>query len=419
MELVHNDIDYQVSEKNGCFNLSTGIKEDFACFVLWEDALPKQEEIVRDLQANFEVIANILVYWTEINYTRNIERLYERYGNSSKFLGIIKKHGKPPFRVIIVKDPCPFYTWKKSVSGNIEPSNERVVDAKRRYRSFFEKPYQVHSSNNIEEFLVQSVLIFGKDYLEKIFASPDLVEGELYKDLEGADGWESWSHLFSVINYCCRYIVLRNFQSLPFELEDADIDFLTDDFQRLASVANIYQDSKREYKGVLKVSSFSVDADIRFIGDNYFSTQWQRSVLDRRVMYNGFWVPAKDDHFFTLLYHCKVHKLSLKNKYFLVLRQLAKDMRFDWFDERQLNNDAEMGKLLGGYYRSNLYYYADPLDVGVGKNKSVVKFLPAVEKTKRNGFDKNLKRFIRLVFLGLKNPHKVPRYILKKIKLYS
>lgn len=122
-------------------------------------------------------------------------------------------------------------------------------------------------------------------------------QATIQKDLEGAGGWQNWKHLFRTINPCCRYLVLRNFEALPDSLEDADIDLLTDNFQRFASAANVFQKTNRPYKGTLNISGVRVPTDIRFLGDNYFDGQWQRTVLQRRELVNEVYVPAQDDFF--------------------------------------------------------------------------------------------------------------------------
>lgn len=407
------NVKYSPVDKDGRFSLSNGLEEDFACFALWEGALKKEDEILLDLSRTFTVIANVIVYWSEKYYSRNIQRLYEQHGAETLFRGHSEKIGTPPFRFVIVKDYDPYYTWKRSVSGIIEPSNERVVAAKYRYRDMFEKRYQVHSSNNIEEFLVQASLILGAENLKEVLASSSAVDTTVHKDLEGARGWRDWEHLFSTLSPCCRYLVLRNFESLPERLEDADIDFLTDKLQRFASAANVMQDPRRPYKGTLNVAGKSIPTDIRSLGDNYFAAQWQRTALERRERRHNFYVPAKDDNFFSLLYHCKVHKYSVKKEYFDRLQKMAKEMRFDWFDATRLDDDDEMGRLLAGYYRANEYHYVNPTDPGVGRNEAVIGYLPQIELPpgRSGGRFRELRRLVRA---GLRQPHKVPGYVFNR-----
>ena len=391
------------------FRLHNGLSADFAIFALWEGALEREDEIIADIGSKFEVRANFLIYWSDEHYARNMQRLYEIPGSVPSFSGYSPKLGKPPFRVIVVKDKNPIYTWKRSVSGVIEPTNERIVAAKYRYRELFEKKYQVHSTNNIDEYLFQSNLLLGPEIVDQILNSDGLLEGNLYRDLEGAEGWRDWKHVFSILNSCCRYLVLRNFEYLPDRIEDEDIDFLTDNMQRLASVANIEQIKKQKYKGKICISGSRVQADIRFIGDHYFDSQWQLNCLHRRRKLRGLYVPAMADHFFTLLYHCKVHKKIVKSKYIELLGAMSEQMRFEWFDPGRLGDDLAMGEILAGYYRSNGYYYQHPVDSGVGRNLDVIRKLPAVYTDNGGRLKQNIRRGRKLVAAVLRDPWKVPR----------
>lgn len=411
-----SQIFYDQIHRNERFNLSTGNKEDFACFAIWETGRSKEQEIISDLQNHFEILGDFLIRWSDKNYDRNIARLYERNENTATFNGYDRKIGKPPFRFIVVKDPNPHYSWKKSVSGVIEPSNEKVVAAKYRYRDLFDKKFQVHSSNNIGEFLFQTALILGTEVLEQLISSKNNFETQLIdKDLEGSDGWEDWSHFFRTLNFCSNYLVLRNYESLPHQLNDGDIDFLCDNFQRLASAANLLQHKNKPYKGKLFISGNGIPADIRFISDGYYHSAWEKDMLDRKHFNGGFYIPANDDYFFSLLYHCKVHKSSVKEKYKELLENMADEMRFDWFNVNMLEDDKSASKILYGYMKSKSYYYENPIDLGVGKNDNVIINLPTVS----NYYGNNtifIKRFHHLLIQGIKNPSRIPDFFVNKIK---
>jgi len=415
VNLEIDDVQYSEVTKDDLFRLHNGLSEDFAIFALWGGALGREGAIIADIASKFEVLANFLIYWSDEHYARNIQRLYEIPGSMPTFSGYSPKIGKPPFRVLVVKDKDPIYTWKRSVSGVIEPTNERIVAAKYHYRDLFEQKYQVHSTNNIDEFLFQSILLLGPDIVDKILNSDTLQEGKLYRDLEGAEGWRDWEHVFSILNSCCRYLVLRNFEFLPNRIEDGDIDFLTDNMQRLASVANIEQEKKQNHKGKICVSGSRIQADIRFIGDHYFNSKWQANCLQKRRKVRGVYVPSPADHFFTLLYHCKVHKKIVNSKYIELLGAMSERMRFDWFDPGRLGDDLAMGEILAGYYRSNGYYYQHPVDSGVGRNLAVIRQLPAVHAENGGRLKQNIRRVRKLVAAVLRDPWKVPRYFRKRL----
>lgn len=131
--------------------------------------------------------------------------------------------------------------------------------------------------------------------------------------------------MIQVLNWSTPYLVLRNFDFLPERIDDIDIDFLCDNFQRLASTLGMFQltEKNKPYKGKIKVGGQIVPTDIRFVGDGYFDQTWQQTVLSKRVRINGVYVPREDDHFFTLLHHALVHKDNVKPEYRKRLAKLA------------------------------------------------------------------------------------------------
>ncbi len=407
-----NRISYQPSKDDDSnFTLDIGMKHDFSCFALWNGALERADDIVADLHREFQIIADFEVHWTKEFYRQNIARFYERPVPEGPFIDWDSKIGPTPFRFLIIRDPQPRYTWKKSVSGRIEPSNENVVKAKYRYRDFFTKKYQVHSSNNIDEFLFQAVMLLGVNRLLHALDNPSTELQILEKDLEGHDGWSSWQHLFDVLNIGARYLVLRNFEGLPKQLLDQDVDFLCDNYQRLASLCAVIQKSSQPYKGKVKVEGEGIDVNIRYVGDKYYPAAWQIDMLRRRHLDDGFFMPAPDDRFFSVLYHCKVQKLQVKSKHVPELSALATELRFDWFDCAVLSDDKECGKILAGYMGARGLYYEDPVDKAVQKNWPVIEHLPKCEP-------KDQKRNLVQNFgLAILHPNKAKDFAVRKLKV--
>jgi hypothetical protein len=391
---------------NGAFNIAPLGHEDYACFAIWEGGRDKEKQILADLKQNFEIIGNFLIYWSEEHYTRNIARLYESDSTKVAF-STNNKIGKPPFRFILVRDKNPQYTWLKSVSGAVEPSNEKIVRKKYEYRDWFARKFQVHSSNNLGEFILQAVLILGCDMFGRCMAG-EMGDKEtiLRKDLEGAAGWKSWASLFRVLNYCSDYLVLRNFESLPERLDDSDIDFLCDNVQRLATAANIYQETGKPYKGVMTITGQTIKTDIRFVSDGYYPALWQKDMLAQKVLSNGFYVPRADDYFFSLLYHCKIHKKQVKPKYKTLLAAMAKNMRFDWFNNANIESEETAKEILSGYMKANFYFYEQPIDSGVGENEKIISALPRIENFGKKDKYRKVKKLAKRVKTITKEPRK-------------
>lgn len=414
-----SDVDYApilgAADGQG-FSLSTGRADDYACFAIWNEALSKQDEILADLGAHFDILGDFEIHWSDQHYYRNINRLYERVGGFGALDGWDEKIGPTPFRFVVVRNRDPQYTWKQSVSGAIEPSNEKVVAAKYRYRNWFEKPYQIHSSNNISELLIQIALLLGAERAERVLGATECITEVLHKDLEGADGWDSWKQLFSVLNMGCKYLVLRNYEGLPDRLEDADVDFLCDNFQRLASAANVVQFEDRPFKGDMMVGGDQISVDIRYVGDGYYPAPWQVDMLQRRRTLDGFFVPAPDDLFFSMFYHCKIQKPVVKPKYVPKLTALADELRFSWFDPEILGDDEKSARLLAGYMRARGFTFEDPVDKGVHSNEVIIEALPhRFENLSQS--EKRNKALRQKVKKAMRDPQLIAPYILQKLKL--
>ena len=218
-----------------------------------------------------------------------------------------------------------------------------------------------------------------------IIGGVDLKLNKVYKnDLIGSDGWNNWKDLFEVLNATCNYVVLRGFEELPRNNSEKDLDLLTDDYQRLASIIGMIQVKSKPYKGFIVVDGQKVSVDIRFIGDHYFDTKFQAKVLKDRIIKNDVYVPNDDDYFFSLLYHCKVHKNKVKPIYFSVLDNLALRLGLDWFDITKSLNDTNSSKILNGYYRAHGFVYENPIDNDVFANEKIIKHLTSHKKNSIN-----------------------------------
>src|SRR5690606_29226449 len=77
------------------------------------------------------------------------------------------KIGDRRFRLFVIKDLHPKYSYAKSVSGKIELSNLNIVEAKYLFRDWVFNVsginYAIHSTNSIAEFYYQVPLILGID----------------------------------------------------------------------------------------------------------------------------------------------------------------------------------------------------------------------------------------------------------------
>ncbi|MBZ0333206.1 hypothetical protein [Marinobacter sp. AL4B] len=377
---------------------------DYSLFIVWEDAKEFIDDIREKLNERFNLLLDASVEWSDKYFIENACRLYEIPINDTDKVNvdILNKIGTPKFHLFMIQDVEPHYTYLPSVSGKVELSNTAVVAAKYEFREWVKaktgKSFSIHSTNNISEFHFQAPLLLGLNLYEKIINNEKQLVKTLQKDLEGAGSWNSYKELFDILNVTTNYLVQRSFETLPFKNEELDIDFLTDSYQRLASAIGCKQDKKHPYKGVANIENNRISIDMRYVGDNYYNTIWSERMLRRKINCNGVFTPRIDDFFFSLLFHCKVQKASVKEKYITQLNDIAKILDFDWFNKGLLKDDLQIAKLLNGYYRSEGYFFELPIDREVYTNKKIAVHLPQRHHGKKLFSFKNTLKSILVKF---------------------
>lgn len=402
MDFKFSDITFEYND--GLLNHN--LENDYCLITIWYSAFDHLNEFEKLIEQNFEILFSTKIIWSDKHLHDNASRLYQvpifsDQSRSDRKSGHVQKMGGNEFFLFICKDNRPVYSYRQSVSKNIEISNLNVHLLKRELRArgmrISGTKYSVHSSNNIKEFYRQATLILGVERLSSILNGDMKSCASLNKDLEGAEGWASYSEMFNVLNWTCDYLVLRNFESLPAENLDKDIDFLTDDYQALASIVNLSQKNHSPFKGYILLSNQRLDIDIRFVGDEYYNTKWQIDLLMRKVKYNSIFVPRIDDYFFSLFYHCKIHKRYLKHRYYDILEGLAVTMKLDWFKKSLLDSDEESALILKGFFESNGYIYSVAIDKWVSTNENVANKLPSSYLMKEGLLLKLKRKYVKYV----------------------
>ena len=119
----------------------------------------------------------------------------------------------------------------------------------------------------------------------------------------------------------CDYLVLRNYeQLLPFPcFIDGDIDFLCYNRKQFVQILG----AKKRENGLnaahyeIFVQGRRIEIDVREVGDGYYCKQWEADCLKNKVLYNEkFYVMDRENYYFSLIYHCLIHKGQISDKYF-------------------------------------------------------------------------------------------------------
>lgn len=182
--------------------------------------------------------------------------------------------------------------------------------------------------------------------------------------------YKSMKEVFDILNQNqIVYAVLRNYDNL---LEDeiymdghGDVDLICADSDLLAETIKANPQEFHMKKGMSDLVHYYfhlngnyVSLDLRHIGDGYYCEKWQREMLDRRTMHNGFYVLNEEDHFYTLVYHAIFQKKIFTKEYKERLTKMAKDLNLN-VGNAQIQDFVF---LLEKYMKANAYRYQYPVD---------------------------------------------------------
>lgn len=251
--------------------------------------------------------------------------------------------GKTDFNVYIVRDNNPFYDFRKTSKGD-RRVNINMFDLKQSLRKIT-GGYKIHGTDNIQETKdnLKVLGLFNENYIEKKFNTLKDVFDELNRYPE------------------LKWIITHNFDNF---VDGDDIDFLTDDyfyFMRLLDANekpkggkfNSISDGGKSVRNYINVGSKNIPIDIRHIGDNFYDKKFQEKMLNTRIRHsNGFYIPNKENHLYSLIYHSIIHKAKISPTYIKVFKEYG-------LKESEINRNSLRNKL-NHYMSSNGYSYVKP-----------------------------------------------------------
>ena len=194
---------------------------------------------------------------------------------------------------------------------------------------------------------------------------------EEYKDIES---------FVERLNGCgVPYLVLRNYENMlsPGIFVDGheDLDLLASDSWELANAigAKPYTNKVREICSdgthfYVVIGGRQISLDIRHSGDGYYCTEWERDMLERRIVKNGISVMSDEDYFYSYIHHTILQKRRFTGEAKGRLCEMAGRLGIAL-------SDAEPKTFIGlleKYMRSFGYRYTYPTDTFVPLNSSYI-----------------------------------------------
>jgi hypothetical protein len=408
IDLIKQIKEFEYKETNYRFNknvssFETMYDKDLQLLIIWSKARTKEKEIINELTNNFNIVNCFEIHWNEKNIDDNFHRIYDVAPTGGR-AGKRDEVGDKSFVVIILEDTNPNYQYRYDASERFKIVNSNVVDKKQLFRKWVGGSYMVHSTDNINEFFNNAILLFGKEKLYNFLETKswDNTTESISSDLIGANGWNSVSELFNVLNIATQYVVLRGADNIEETVEtlSGDIDILCSNIGEFTAVANARNiwNSKNFFH--VNIMGKDILFDIRYIGDEYFDSDWQKRIMNTRVLTkNKIYIPRVDEYFFSHLYHAYIHKPYFYDKYINRLDELAKQIGIDDFKDDCKNNIENIKKLLRGYLLANNYKITIPKDEQAYINIDFISQLQNINK---------FKLYLRLYTVKIKNtPNKI------------
>lgn len=210
-------------------------------------------------------------------------------------------------------------------------------------------------------------------------------EGHVFKESSTSE-WKDFQAFIDHANKYCNWLVLRNFEYLPndFFENDKDVDVLCEDLDVFVQSMKLTKRTWGTAAYETTIDNKVVFFDVRFLGDNYYDKLWQYHMLTNKI-YTDQGVPRLSDvdYFYSLLYHSKLQKLSIKGVYKPRLVSLAHTIGLVELCESDLKNDQATADLLSQFMERNKYVFCHPADINVPQNKKFFRYLkPALKQGK-------------------------------------
>jgi len=342
-------------------------------FVIWESARRKENFLFEELKKKFIIRDVYEITWNRKNFVNNMRRFYgPKLGDASKKT---VNCGAGPFLLVLISDPHPKFA-KRRTSNGMELVNINLYDNKKIYRKLTGIGYAIHSSITDKETNDDLTLLLGKniqDLTKEISEKWDGSIKKLESDLIGQNGWKDMKQLLYVLNSTMNYVILRNFEDLPdkfFIYEHNDIDILTDDFMRIPYITNGGKSPFNDkFPPLVKIGNKTIPIDFEYPGDNNYDEKWSKDILKRRVLYNGFYVPCKEDYFYTLFYHAIFHQKKISDEYKKKLSNLAAELGINEITQKTFDDLDKSKEFLEKYMARMGYLHTNSTQYKIRHNK--------------------------------------------------
>lgn len=179
--------------------------------------------------------------------------------------------------------------------------------------------------------------------------------------------WKDTQELFQKLNQTCNYVILRNYEEIGEKefLMDAhpDIDLLCDNSKKLKKQLKIVKNPghiRHADHYWVKIGDRMVEIGVRYVGDLYYDTEWEKHMLDKKILHTeGFYVMDEENYFYSLLYHAYFQKKKLSEDYPVRFQKMARAIGISAATEQ------ESLAALFQYMKEKSYFVTCPKDITI------------------------------------------------------
>ena len=354
------------------------LSEELHLIILWAGARSKENKILEDIKENLHILEVYDVNWQKKNAARNFGRFYGvKLGDIN---AKIKECGTGSFLLLTVLDKNPDYQLTETSRG-FENVNTKLFSLKEKYRKMTNGGSKIHATNSIKETNHDITLLLGKNYEDYLKEAPQAWDGkikQLDSDLVGTNGWKDLNELFYVLNNTIEYLVLRNHECLPEQFTTkmhGDIDILVKDFQNAVLLLNAEPVTKYDYRVHYSntVNEEKVFWDIRYLGDNYYCKEWEKSMLAFRILNEkGIYIQDEQNYLYSLIYHALIHKKKIASDYYEKVENLYAKVYPNVAKSSDKYPFDSYYQLLKKFMKENCYIFTKPEDKSVYYNHRLI-----------------------------------------------
>jgi hypothetical protein len=345
--------------------------EEIQLFIIWQNARKETTKLLTEIKTKFTINQVYEISWTPNNVIHNLKRFYGITLPDPEKKA--RQCGKGSFLLVIVTDKHPIHGIRGTSMGK-QLVNTNMYNTKRKIRQIVAGEYPIHGSIHEKEANHNLTLLLGKNITQLRKECKKEWDKEikfLNSDLIGTGGWKNLEQLLFVLNNTTNYVILRNFEKFPDISDiknDGDIDLLTDDLWQIPYVLNFEKQINGDHSGFnrTKIDSNSIKFDIKYVGDNYLDEKWSKNILKHRKKTDSeYYIPSKEDHFFSLLYHIVYQKTEFSKKYHEKLTELIDELGM----KKVLLEKEKLTEILDDFMKKNGYRYSNSLIYKINHNE--------------------------------------------------